>query len=145
MYTTSGARNAPHQWIPLITSVSIPSYLNVQVFRAFSGDTLSSLSCTPLGCSSFLRVPRDRVFFSLASCVISRSENTTPAGQPYVLATLPPFAANILGLLQSKSLQVFLSIKELNILVKEKVTIIDPEAREKSKSESGESGNENYH
>jgi hypothetical protein len=42
-----------------------------------------------------------------------------------------------------KSLQVFSSIKKLNIWVKEKITITDPQAREKS--ESGESGNEDYH
>jgi hypothetical protein len=40
-------------------------------------------------------------------------------------------------------LQVFSPIKELNISVKEKVTITDPEVGEKS--ESGESGNEDYH
>jgi hypothetical protein len=34
------------------------------------------------------------------------------------LATLPSFAANILGLLQSKSAAIFSSIKELNTLVK---------------------------
>jgi hypothetical protein len=121
MYTTSGARNAQHQWIPSITSVGTPSYINIQAFRTFSGDTLSLLSCAALGCSSFLRVPRDRILFSLASCVISRSENITPAGQPYILATLPPFAANILQLLQSKSAEIYSSIKELNALVKAKV------------------------
>ena len=32
----------PHQWAPSITSVpGIPSYINIPVFRAFSGDTLS--------------------------------------------------------------------------------------------------------
>jgi len=81
MYTTSGAWNAQHQWIPLITSVGILSYINVQIFRAFSGDTLSesSLLCMQLGCSS-LRVPRDRILFSLESCVISRSDNMVRMG-----------------------------------------------------------------
>jgi len=42
MYTTSGARNAPLQWVPSITSASgIRSYINIPVFRTFSGDTLS--------------------------------------------------------------------------------------------------------
>ena len=45
----------------------------------------------------------------------------TPAGQPYVLATLPAFAANILRLLQSRAIQVFSSIKELKVLMKDKV------------------------
>jgi len=57
----------------------------------------------------------------LASCIISRSKNITPAGQPYILATLPPFATNILQLLQSKSAKIYSSIKELNALVKAKV------------------------
>lgn len=130
MYTTSGARNAQHQWIPSITSVGIPSYTNVWVFRPFSGDTLSS----------FLRVPRERILFSFASCVISRSDNMTPAGQPYVLATLPAFAANILRILQAQSIQVFSSIKELKRLMKVKVTTTEAEVLEKS--DAGESGDE---
>ena len=46
----------------------------------------------------------------------------TPVGQPYVLATFPAFAANILQILQSSSVQVFVSIKELKRLIKVKVT-----------------------
>ena len=130
MYTTSGARNAQHQWIPSITSVGIPSYTNVWVFRPFSSDTLSS----------FLRVPRERILFSFASCVISRSDNMTPAGQPYVLATLTAFAANILRILQAQSIQVFSSIKELKRLMKVKVTTTEAEVLEKS--DAGESGDE---
>jgi hypothetical protein len=141
MYTTSGARNAQHQWIPSITSVGIPSYTNVWVFRPFSGDTLSSLSCSQLGSSSFLRVPRERILFSFASCVISRSDNMTPAGQPYVLATLPAFAANILRILQAQSIQVFLSIKELKRLMKVKVTTTEV-GEVLEKSDAGESGDE---
>ena len=39
------------------------------------------------------------------------------AGQPYILATLPPFAANILFLLQSMSAEIILCIKGLNTLI----------------------------
>ncbi len=117
------------------------SYTNVRVFRPFSGDTLSSLSCSQLGCSSFLRVPREHILFSLASCVISHSNNMTHTGQPYVLATLPPFAANILQILRSKSVQVFSSIKELKTLMKVKVTTEAGEDLEKSdEGESGDGG-----
>jgi len=45
----------------------------------------------------------------------------TPAGQPYVLATMPAFGANILWLLQSRAVQVLSSIKELKALMKDKV------------------------
>ena len=141
MYTTSGARNAQHQWIPSITTIGMPSYINIRAYRPFSGDTLSSLSCSQLGCSSFLRVPCERVLFSLASCVISRSDNMTPAGQPYVPATLPAFAANILRLLQSRAIQVFSSIKELKVLMKDKV--IATEAGEDiAESDHDEAGDE---
>ena len=86
-------------------------------------------------------MPRERVLFSLASCVISRSDNMTPAGQPYVLATLPAFAANILRLLQSRAIQVFSSIKELKVLMKDKV--IATEAGEDiAESDHDESGDE---
>ena len=50
------------------------------------------------------------------------SYNTTPAGQPYVLATLPAFAADILRLLQSKASDISSSIKELNKMIKDNVT-----------------------
>jgi hypothetical protein len=46
-----------------------------------------------------------------------QSDNTTPAGQPYVLATLPAFAADILRLLQSKASDISSSIKELNKMI----------------------------
>jgi len=64
----------------------------------------------------------------------------TPAGQPYVLATLPAFAANILRILQAQSIQVFSSIKELKRLMKVKVTTMEVEVLEKS--DAGESGDE---
>jgi hypothetical protein len=105
----------------VIMCIDIPLYINILVFRTFFRGTLSSLSCTPLGCSSSLQVSHNQVLFSLASCGISHSDNTTPVGQPYILATLSPFPANILGLLQSRSAQIFLSIKEL-MKVKETVT-----------------------
>ena len=65
----------------------------------------------------------------------------TPTGQPYVLATLPPFAANILQILRSKSVQVFSSIKELKTLMKVKVTMEAGEDLEKSdEGKSGDGG-----
>jgi hypothetical protein len=48
----------------------------------------------------------DRVLFSLASCAISHADKITPTGQPYNLATLLPFAANILWFLWSQSAQI---------------------------------------
>jgi hypothetical protein len=63
----------------------------------------------------------------------------TPAGQPYVLATLPAFAANILQILQSKSVQVFSSIKELKTLMKVKVTTTEA-GEDIERSDKGESG-----
>jgi hypothetical protein len=65
----------------------------------------------------------------------------TPAGQPYVLATLPAFAANILRILQAQSIQVFLSIKELKRLMKVKVTTTEA-GEVLEKSDAGESGDE---
>jgi hypothetical protein len=51
-----------------------------------------------------------------------QSDNTTPAGQPYVLATLPAFAADILRLLKSKASDISSSIKELNKMIEDNVT-----------------------
>ena len=75
-----------------------------------------------LGCSSFLRIPRNHILFSLASCNIAQSDSTTAAGQPYVLATLLAFAADILRLLQSKASDISSSIKEVNKMIKDNVT-----------------------
>jgi len=65
--------------------------------------------------------------------MISRSDNMTSAGQPYVLATLPAFAANILWVLQGKSAQVISSIKQLKVLMRVKATAVETgEVMEKS-------------
>ena len=57
------------------------------------------------------------ILFSLASCVISRSLPQA-AGQPYILATFPPISYSSCS---PKSAEIYLSIKELNALVKAKV------------------------
>src|ERR1700683_4313191 len=49
--------------------------------------------------------------------VISRSDR--------ILATLPPFAANILWLLQSQSAHIFSSTKERDVLMKVKETVTE--------------------
>jgi hypothetical protein len=65
--------------------------------------------------------------------MISRSDNMTSAGQPYVPATLPAFAANILWVLQGKSAQIISSIKQLKVLMKVKATAVGTgEVMEKS-------------
>ena len=51
----------------------------------------------------------------IAQCGLTQVETS-------VLATLPAFAANILRLLQSRAIQFFSSIKELKVLMKDKVT-----------------------
>jgi hypothetical protein len=84
-----------------------PSIKNVSSFQH-----VQCLCWRLLGYSSFLRIPRNRIPFSLALCNIAQSDNTTPAGQPYVLATLPAFVADILRLLQSKASDISSSIKE---------------------------------
>lgn len=118
MYTTSGARKANHQWIPLVTSVGVPSYVNVMAYRPFAGNTLSSISCSSLGCNTFLQVPRTRLLFALAGPMVSRVEAQTPAGQAYTLATLSDFAADILGSLKDNSAEVFRCVTELGKLLR---------------------------
>ena len=84
--------------------------VTVGVFTDTGGSPQSALGITFLSLE-LLTVYLDQVLFSLASCAISRSDNTTPIDQCYILATLPPFVANILRLLQSQSAQIYLSIK----------------------------------
>ena len=87
----------------------------------------------------------DQVLFSLACCAISHSDNTTPAGQPYILATILPFVANILWLLQSQSAQIFLSIKELNVLMKVKETVVKEGEEIEEIGEGEDERAENHH
>ena len=75
--------------------------------------------------------------------MISHSDNMSPTGQPYVLATLPAFAANILQVLQGKSAQVVSSIKQLKVPMKVKVTVVEAGLGEvMEKSDEGKSGDE---
>ena len=66
-------------------------------FYTHSLGILSSLLCMLLGWSSFLWVSCNQILFFLASCVISQSDNTTLAGQPNILATLPPICCQYLA------------------------------------------------
>jgi len=135
MYTTSGARNAQHQWIASITSVSISSYVNIQVYRRFSGDTLSSLSCGLLGCSTFLRIPRTHTLLSLASCTIPRLDQATPAGQPYTLITPPSFAMETLKLLQTRAANILLMVKDLKKLVNGQTSVTEQGGEDSTNSD----------
>ena len=56
MYTTSSAQNAQHQWTEMITDVGALSYINIQTFRTFSGNTLTSISGNTLGHKAFYQV-----------------------------------------------------------------------------------------
>ena len=122
-YTTSGARNAQHQWVPSITSVGVPLYVNIQVYRTFSGDTLSNLSCLSLGCNTYLHVPRTHLLFSLASYSISHAEYQTPAGQTYILITPSSFAIDILKVLQVRVAKIDVLVKELKRMLKGKASV----------------------
>lgn len=133
MYTTSGARGAQHQWVPTITNVGVPSYVNVQIYRPFAGNTHTSISCPSLGCTGFLRIPRANIIFSIASSSkLPQMDNITPEGQPYVYVTLPPFEAAMLELLKNRIADIVASVKELKRLIAAR-----PSADENQSSDSG--------
>jgi hypothetical protein len=93
-------------------------------------------------CLGLLTIFQGSCFISIVlavrMCLISHSDGMTPAGQPYVLASLPTFAANILQLLQLRAIQVFWSIKELKVMMKDKVATTEGEVM--GGSDQGESG-----
>jgi hypothetical protein len=82
-------------------------------FSVIFGQHIDIVVMPIMGCSSFLRITCYHILFSLALCNITPSENTTPVGQPYILATLPSFAADILQALQSKAVDIFSFIKDV--------------------------------
>ena len=122
MYTNSGAQNAQHQWTETITSVGAPSYINIQAFRTFSGNTLTSIGGNTLGCKAFLRIKRSHILFSLATCNLTRLENQTPAGQSYTLTSTCPFSVDLLATLQSMTKTVATQVKALDKLISGRVT-----------------------
>ena len=65
------------------------------------------------------------------------TDNITPAGQPYILATLPPFSANILLVLQSMSAEIFSCIHKLNALTKASATTQEMGEEIEDSSEDG--------
>ncbi|KAH7919930.1 hypothetical protein BV22DRAFT_1199252 [Leucogyrophana mollusca] len=98
MYTNSGGRGSQHCWIPCVNRVGIPSYVNIRVFRLSFGCTYSSMSCPPLGASSFMRIPQTHIIFSFATAsrdIIIRSIETDNA-HPFTLVTLCPFSTGIM-------------------------------------------------
>ena len=70
MYTTSGAQNAQHQWTETITTVGAPSYINVQAYKTFSSNTLTSTGGSTLGCKAFLCIKRSHILFTLVTVEI---------------------------------------------------------------------------
>ena len=114
MYTTSGAQNAQHQWTETITHVSAPSYINVQAYWTFAGNTLTSISGNTLGCKAFLHIKRSHILFSLATCNLTQIENQTPSGQTYKLILTCTFSAGILVTLQSMTKTVVGQVKALD-------------------------------
>ncbi|KAI0067574.1 hypothetical protein BV25DRAFT_1876116 [Artomyces pyxidatus] len=103
MYTNSGARGAKHDWISSISSVGAPSYINVQVFRLSYGSTYTSLSCSTLGCSTFLRIPRTHILFSLATAISLRKTGcSSDPAYPVSVVALDPFSEGIINILKDR-------------------------------------------
>ena len=78
MGTTLGPNGGPYPHFLFISNTRnkfSPSH------DVFSGGTLSSLSCSSLGCKMYLCVPRTHLLFSLASCPMFRTEKQPPADQ----------------------------------------------------------------
>jgi len=48
MYAKPAYRGAKHEWIESAKSVGIPSYISIQVYCAFTGNTMSSVAWVPI-------------------------------------------------------------------------------------------------
>ena len=121
MYTTSGAQNAQHQWTETITTAGAPSYINVQAYKTFSGNTLTSTGGNTLGCKAFLRIKRSHILFLLATSNLARFEGQTPSGQSYTLISTCAFSSGILAALQSMTETVVSQVKALDKAISGKV------------------------
>ncbi|KAJ6609212.1 hypothetical protein B0H10DRAFT_2226075 [Mycena sp. CBHHK59/15] len=73
MYTKS----TMHDWIPNVSSVGLPSYIYISVYRQFAGAMFTSIACEKLSCPTVLQIPRTHILFSLASFKITRQDITT--------------------------------------------------------------------
>ena len=75
--------NSQHQWFPSISiiCVGILSYVNIQTYWTFSGDTLLTLSYTLVGCNAYLHIQtQTRFLCSLTLCGISHINHETLKG-----------------------------------------------------------------
>ena len=114
MYTTSSAQNTQHQWTEAIAHVNAPSYINVQAYWTFAGNTLTSIGGNTHGCKAFLCIKWSHILFSLATCNLTQIENQTPSGQTYKLILTCTFSAGILVTLQSMTKTVVGQVKALD-------------------------------
>lgn len=114
MYTNSGARNAAHDDVTSITSVSAPSYVNVQVFAPIYGSKYHSVTCQDLHTATFVRIARTHIVMSLARDSESIStEELAGGGHPIYHITLGQWSTSIMRYLVQHTGNITVAVQEL--------------------------------
>ncbi|KAJ6585790.1 hypothetical protein B0H19DRAFT_926943 [Mycena capillaripes] len=117
MYT----KNTMHDWTPTITSVGIPSYIYVSMYRQFASALFLSMSCAKLSCPTVLQIPKTHILFSLASFTkITQQNSPTSDGYPHTVVNLCADSLKLLEDLRHSSRVLHMAIPELGRLMKEK-------------------------
>ncbi|KAH9945584.1 hypothetical protein B0H21DRAFT_709290 [Amylocystis lapponica] len=101
--------------------------LTVSVYGTFYGTTTySSIACTELGSTTFLRIPRTHIIFSLASSSnsITAKSVVMPDGQTVEMVTLDSFSAELMKTLQDRKEQISQAVQDLCNLQKKKRTLL---------------------
>ncbi|KAH9933100.1 hypothetical protein B0H21DRAFT_835847 [Amylocystis lapponica] len=139
MYSKSDGRGMNHDWLPSTHSLGVPSYVNIQVYSALSGTTTySSLACKELGSTTFLRIPRTHIIFSLASSAksIKKGNLAMPDGTNFETVMLDLFSAGLMETLQGRATQIAQAVKDLKKLLTLKKTALPvPDSETNSEGE----------
>jgi hypothetical protein len=124
MYTNSGKRGSTHDNTLKISSVSAPSYVNVQVFAPMYANTYQSIACTELHATTHIQVPRTHVLVSFASedpstllpGSICRREVDMTGGRPLVHITLGTQSTKTMKYLKTNIADIASVVSQLEVL-----------------------------
>lgn len=123
IYSKTGGRNSPHEWVSSLASIGEASYVYVQVYGfypALGTAVLSSMSCPSLNCTTFLRIPPTHIIVSMASFTGIQRQNITSASSAIRLIALCEGSGRLFAIIKDRE-KVFAGvITELCTLMRQR-------------------------
>lgn len=116
MYSKGPGRGGKHEWVSAVDNIGVTSYINIQAYLLLAGTpVVSSISCIPLACTTFLRVPPSHILLSLAEYQndLHRQDVISPAASPVTLITLPPGAVMLLSRISDRRADLQRAVRDI--------------------------------